>query len=76
MIAPVVKRKVGVSGLADLTLDATTWKNAYWAKEKGLYARVFENIADMDKELAIFTEKNPDNNNVSTTTLEHAKEGR
>ncbi|PQJ21838.1 enoyl-CoA hydratase/isomerase family protein [Tenacibaculum sp. SG-28] len=64
VIAPVVKRKVGVSGLADLTLDATTWKNAYWAKEKGLYARVFENIADMDKELAIFTEKlasyNPD----------------
>ncbi|CAL2081243.1 enoyl-CoA hydratase/isomerase family protein [Tenacibaculum sp. 190524A02b] len=57
VIAPAVKRKIGVSGLAELTLDATSWKNAYWAKEKGLYARVFENIEDLDKELVIFTEK-------------------
>ncbi|PKH49831.1 enoyl-CoA hydratase [Tenacibaculum sp. Bg11-29] len=57
VIAPAVERKIGVSGLAELTLDATSWKNAYWAKEKGLYARVFESIGDLDKELAIFTEK-------------------
>ncbi|WP_422089899.1 enoyl-CoA hydratase/isomerase family protein [Tenacibaculum ovolyticum] len=57
VIEPAVKRKIGVSGLAELTLDATSWKNAYWAKEKGLYARVFESISDLDKELPIFTEK-------------------
>ncbi|WP_064966297.1 enoyl-CoA hydratase/isomerase family protein [Tenacibaculum ovolyticum] len=57
VIEPAVKRKIGVSGLAELTLDATSWKNAYWAKEKGLYARVFESINDLDKELPIFTEK-------------------
>ncbi len=57
VIAPAVKRKVGVSGLAELTLDATSWKSAYWAKEKGLYARVFENIEELDKEVEIFTEK-------------------
>ncbi|MGG8495916.1 enoyl-CoA hydratase/isomerase family protein [Tenacibaculum sp. TC6] len=57
VIAPAVKRKVGVSGLAELTLDATSWKSAYWAKEKGLYARVFENIEELDKEIEIFTEK-------------------
>lgn len=57
VIAPAVERKVGVSGLAELTLDATSWKNAYWAKEKGLYARVFENIDELDKEVEIFTEK-------------------
>ncbi|SED99392.1 methylglutaconyl-CoA hydratase [Tenacibaculum sp. MAR_2010_89] len=57
VIAPAVKRKVGVSGLAELTLDASSWKNAYWAKEKGLYARVFENIEELDKELEVFTEK-------------------
>ncbi|OSY87047.1 enoyl-CoA hydratase [Tenacibaculum holothuriorum] len=56
VIAPAVERKVGVSGLAELTLDATSWKNAYWAKEKGLYARVFENIDELDKEVEIFTE--------------------
>lgn len=57
VIAPAVKRKVGVSGLAELTLDATSWKNAYWAKEKGLYARVFENIEQLDNEIEVFTEK-------------------
>ncbi|MBE7629412.1 enoyl-CoA hydratase/isomerase family protein [Tenacibaculum piscium] len=57
VIAPAVTRKINISGLAELTLDATSWKNAYWAKEKGLYARVFESIDDLDKEVEIFTEK-------------------
>ena len=57
VIAPAVERKVGVSGLAELTLDATSWKNAYWAKEKGLYAKVLENISELDKEVAILSEK-------------------
>jgi len=57
VIAPAVERKVGVSGLAELTLDASSWKNAYWAKEKGLYARVFESISELDKEVILFTEK-------------------
>lgn len=57
VIAPAVKRKIGVSGLAELTLDATSWKNAYWAKEKGLYARVFDTTDDLDKEIVVFSEK-------------------
>ncbi|MCD8412564.1 enoyl-CoA hydratase/isomerase family protein [Tenacibaculum finnmarkense] len=57
VIAPAVSRKINLSGLAELTLDATSWKNAYWAKEKGLYARVFESVDDLDKEVEIFTEK-------------------
>lgn len=57
VIAPAVERKVGVSGLAELTLDATSWKNAYWAKDKGLYARVFETITELDNEVTIIAEK-------------------
>lgn len=57
VIAPAVKRKIGVSGLAELTLDATSWKNAYWAKEKGLYARVFESIPELQKEVNLLAEK-------------------
>jgi methylglutaconyl-CoA hydratase len=30
------------------------WKNAYWAKEKGLYSKVFNSIKEMDKELDYF----------------------
>ncbi len=48
VIEPAVKRKIGVSGVAELTLDATSWKTAYWAKEKGLYAKVFETMNELD----------------------------
>lgn len=57
VIEPAVRRKIGLAGLAELTLDATNWQNAYWAKEKGLYARVFESIKELDKEVEIFSEK-------------------
>lgn len=57
VIAPAVERKMGVAALAEMTLAAHEWKNAYWAQEKGLYAKVFENVADLDKELDIFTQK-------------------
>lgn len=55
VIGPAVERKIGKSGLAELAFASTEWKNAYWAKEKGLYAKVFEDIKTMDKELDFFT---------------------
>ncbi|MBK5209951.1 MAG: enoyl-CoA hydratase/isomerase family protein [Flavobacteriaceae bacterium] len=51
VIAPAVERKMGLAALSELTLDATNWQNAYWAKEKGLFAKVFESIGEMDKEV-------------------------
>lgn len=64
VIAPAVERKIGVSGLAELTLAASEWKNAYWSKEKGLYARVFESADEMDAEIDVLANKlasyNPD----------------
>jgi len=51
VIAPVVERKIGVAALSELTLDATHWKTAYWAQQKGLFARVFETIKEMDIEV-------------------------
>src|SRR5690606_34571259 len=57
VIAPAVERKMGVAALTELTLAAHEWKNAYWAKEKGLYARVFESIKELDRGIDLFTEK-------------------
>jgi len=57
VIAPAVERKMGVAALAELSLGAHEWKNAYWAREKGLYARVFETVKELDKEIGIFAEK-------------------
>jgi methylglutaconyl-CoA hydratase len=57
VIAPAVERKVGVDGLAELTLAATEWKSAYWAKEKGLFAKVFETQDELERETLLFAEK-------------------
>ncbi|MFD2602269.1 enoyl-CoA hydratase/isomerase family protein [Flavobacterium suzhouense] len=57
VIAPAVERKMGKAALSEMTLAAHEWKNAYWAEKKGLYAKVFENTPDLDKELDIFTQK-------------------
>lgn len=64
VIEPAVSRKIGKAALGEMTLAAHEWKNAYWAQEKGLYAKVLENVSDLDKELDLFVSKlatyNPD----------------
>ena len=57
VIEPAVERKIGTAALTELSLAPSEWKNAYWAKEKGLYTHVFENVKELDKELEIFSEK-------------------
>lgn len=57
VIAPAVERKIGLAAFSELTLEATHWKNAYWAKEKGLYAKVLENTKELDIALEHFTQK-------------------
>ena len=55
VIAPAVQRKIGVSALSELTLDANHWRTAYWAKNKGLFNTVFDNTRDMDASIGILT---------------------
>jgi methylglutaconyl-CoA hydratase len=57
VIEPVVKRKIGLAAFAELTLNATNWQTAYWAKEKGLYAAVFETIKELDVEVENLAQK-------------------
>ena len=54
VIAPAVERKAGVSGLAELALAPSEWKSAYWARERGLFSKVFESRSDLDKETEYF----------------------
>ena len=72
VIEPAVTRKIGVSGISELTLDAANWKNAYWAKEKGLYAKVFETINELDKEVEILSEKLASYNPIALTEMKKA----
>lgn len=57
VIAPSVERKMGNTALSELTLNATKWHNAYWAKEKGLYADVFDTIKQVDESVDELAQK-------------------
>ncbi len=57
VIEPAVSRKIGLAAFETLAWDATQWKNAYWAKEKGLFSKVFLTISELDKEVQLFAEK-------------------
>jgi methylglutaconyl-CoA hydratase len=57
VIEPAVERKIGTAAIAELSLSPAAWKNAYWAKEKGLYSRVFDSMKELDDELEFFAEK-------------------
>ena len=55
VIEPAVSRKIGKTALAEMTLTPTLWKSANWAKEKGLFTEVFDNVEDLDNRLDIYT---------------------
>ena len=64
VVGPAIERKISISAFSQLTINATEWHSAEWAKEKGLFAEVHETTEKMDASIAILTDKlsssNPD----------------
>ena len=55
VVGPAVERKIGTSAMSQLAIDATEWRSAEWAANKGLYAQVYDDVEALDngvKELA------------------------
>jgi methylglutaconyl-CoA hydratase len=49
VVGPAIERKIGTSAFSQLSIDATLWRNADWAKHKGLFAEVHQSVQDMDE---------------------------
>ena len=49
VVGPAVERKIGTAAFSALAIDAGMWRNAEWARRKGLFAEVHENIENMDE---------------------------
>jgi len=71
VIEPAISRKIGVAATTTMTLEATDWKTAYWAKEKGLYAKVFKTKDELIKETEYFAEKLASYNPEALTALKN-----
>lgn len=57
VIGPAVQRKIGVAGFSQLTLNATEWQTADWAKNKGLFQEVFDKAEQLDAYLETFLDR-------------------
>ncbi|MEL1241578.1 enoyl-CoA hydratase/isomerase family protein [Flavobacterium flavipallidum] len=57
VIEPAVSRKIGKTAMIEMTLNPQEWKSASWAKQKGLYAEVFENAVLLDNAIVDFSTK-------------------
>ena len=48
VVGPAVERKIGTSAMSQLAIDATEWRSAEWATNKGLYAQVYDDVEALD----------------------------
>ena len=51
VVGPAVERKIGTSAFSAMTINATKWFDAEWAREKGLYTEIFDSLEEMDIEI-------------------------
>lgn len=57
VVGPAVERKLGTSAFNALAINASEWRTAQWAFEKGLYADIFENETEMDQAIEALANK-------------------
>jgi methylglutaconyl-CoA hydratase len=56
VIEPAVSRKIGLAATAELTIS-TEWRDANWAQQKGLFAKVLPDQETLDTEVTALVDK-------------------
>lgn len=49
VVGPAIERKMGLSAMSQIAIDANTFYPAEWAKQKGLFTHVFESTEALDE---------------------------
>ena len=57
VIEPAVRRKIGLAATSQLTINATEFKAAIWAWQKGLYDDVLETTEELDQHVAVMGQR-------------------
>tara|TARA_B100000768_G_scaffold54831_1_gene53342 strand:- start:6723 stop:7472 length:750 start_codon:yes stop_codon:yes gene_type:complete len=57
VIEPALTRKIGVSAMSQLSIEATNFFSAEWAQQKGLYANVYSSVEDLDRQVKLLAEQ-------------------
>jgi len=48
VVGPVIERKIGLASYGAMSVDAD-WRDAAWCERHGLYARLFDDVGEMDR---------------------------
>lgn len=51
VVGPAVERKIGLAAFSSLSIDASAWRNAEWARRRGLYAELHVTMEGMDESI-------------------------
>jgi methylglutaconyl-CoA hydratase len=57
VVGPAVERKLGLSGMSQIAIDANAFYDAEWARQKGLYTRVYDSTEELDEAVQAFAEQ-------------------
>ena len=57
VVGPAVERKMGLSAFSELAINASEWRTAAWARERGLFHECFETIEQLDAYMQHFCQK-------------------
>ena len=49
VVGPAVARKLGISGMSQIAIDANTFYSPEWAKDKGLFTHVYDSTEALDE---------------------------
>ena len=52
VVGPAVERKLGISGMSHLAINAGQWQSANWATQHGLYQEIFDDVEQLDQAVA------------------------
>lgn len=56
VVGPAVERKLGLSAMSQIAIDANSFYEAEWARQKGLYNQVFDSLEELDDAVQKFAE--------------------
>lgn len=56
VVGPAVERKLGLTGMSQIAIDANSFYSAEWAKQKGLFTQVYESTEELDDAVKTFAE--------------------
>jgi methylglutaconyl-CoA hydratase len=62
VVGPAVERKVGASAMTQLAINAEEWRNAAWARDKGLYTGIYETTEALEAAVRALAEKLAESN--------------